>query len=279
MKNVLNLDLDDSGARHPTHGVGKKPVHGFDWFALGGVLIADDEEEKARALCSSFTERWKIDFPLHSSEIRAQSNHFRWLRSIDKGQQALFYEELYQLLKGVPALGIACVIDRPGYRKRYLDMYKQEPWLLCKTAFSIVVERAVKHAKAKEMRLRVAPEKCNLTEDNRIRAYYDAMKSDGMPFDAGNSSHYHPEDRASFSATLYELRFKEKSSPMAQLADLYLWPMCMGGYHFYNQTYYRLCQDGKLIECHIDESRLSELGTKYSCFEDVVAKPQKHKSP
>jgi hypothetical protein len=36
---ILNLYLDDSGTRHPSKKPGKKAAHGFDWFALGGVLV------------------------------------------------------------------------------------------------------------------------------------------------------------------------------------------------------------------------------------------------
>ncbi|MFW8588883.1 hypothetical protein ACOJBM_40810 [Rhizobium beringeri] len=54
---------------------------------------------------------------------------------------------------------------------------------------------------------------------------------------------------------------------MAQLADLYLWPICMGGYHASNRPYQRLTDDGKLIDCHIKEDERPMLGSKYSCFE------------
>ena len=93
---------------------------------------------------SAFCEKWKIEAPLHSSEIRSQNEDFVWLRSPDKDSQVAFYDELYILMRDVPLIGLACVVDRPGYNNRYSDMYNREPWLLCKTAFCVVVERAVK---------------------------------------------------------------------------------------------------------------------------------------
>ena len=59
---------------------------------------------------------------------------------------------------------------------------------------------------------------------------------------------------------------------MAQLADRYLWPICMGGYHTSNRPYQRLTGDGKLIDCHIKEDERPMLGSKHSCFEDVERK-------
>jgi hypothetical protein len=69
-----------------------------------------------------------------------------------------------------------------------------------------------------------------------------------------------------------EFKTKQKTSPMAQLADRYLWPICMGGYHTSNRPYQRLTGDGKLIDCHIKEDERPMLGSKHSCFEDVERK-------
>jgi hypothetical protein len=45
-------------------------------------------------------------------------------------------------MRRAPALGLACVIDRPDYNHRYKEKYADERWSLCKTAFTIAVERA-----------------------------------------------------------------------------------------------------------------------------------------
>lgn len=269
---LLNLYLDDSGTRHPSRKPGKKAAHGYDWFSLGGVLVNDEDEPEARHLHEAFMKKWEVKASLHSSEIRSQNEGFFWLRNLDEEKRQAFYEELYCLMRDAPVTGIACVIDRPGYSGRYSEAFKENPWMLCKTAFSVVVERSVKHSLAEERRLRVYPERCNKPEDRALKAYYQDLKANGMPFDAKNSDKYKPLSKEELSSTLYDLKFKYKSSPMSQLADLYLWPICMGGYHAGNWTYKRLLSDGKLIECRLSPGDHGTLGSKYSCFENVEKK-------
>jgi hypothetical protein len=272
MATTLNLYLDDSGTRHPTRDPGKKAEHGYDWFALGGVLVRSDDEAKARELHNEFCKKWNIDYPLHSSEIRSQNLNFDWIRGLDESERLRFYEELYVIMRDAPVTGIACTVDRPGYNARYLEKYQQEPWQLCKTAFSVVVERAVKFARSQGLRLRVHPERCNKPEDARLKSYYDTLKAEGMPFAKDNSGKYAPLTQADFNESLYEFHTKEKSSPMAQYADLFLWPICMGGYNAQNRPYKRLMEDGKLIECRLKPEDWPMLGSKYSCFENVERK-------
>ena len=102
-----------------------------------------------------------------------------------------------------------------------------------------------------------------------MAGYYDSLKVDGMPFAEETSGKYGPLAPEQFVETLYEFRPKAKSSPMAQFADLYLWPICMGGYNANNRPFRRLKEDGKLIECHLAEADWPTLATKYSCFDSV----------
>ena len=75
---AYSLYLDDSGTRHPTHRPGKMAKHKHDWFALGGILVRDEDEPLARELHAAFLARWpQIAAPLHSSEIRSQNENFR----------------------------------------------------------------------------------------------------------------------------------------------------------------------------------------------------------
>jgi hypothetical protein len=271
--NIMNFYLDDSGTRYPSKAVGRKAKHGYDWFAHGGILVKDEDEAVARQLHKDFCTRWEIKGPLHSSEIRSQNESFLWLRSLTESEQQDFYESLYQIMKDAPLVGLACVVDRPGYNHRYSEMYKKEPWLLCKTAFSVVVERAAKFARENGCRLRVYPERCNKAEDRFIKGYYAELKDKGMPFATASSDKYSPLSPEQFRETLYDLKLKDKGSPMAQYADLYLWPMCMGGYHSSNRTFSRLMEDCKLIQCHIPQDGWPTLATKYSCFDLVERKP------
>ena len=269
MPKVLQFYIDDSGARRPDHKPGKRAAHGRDWFALGGVLLNEEDEDAARALHAAFCSRWDITYPLHSVEIRGHTGNFLWLTHLGCSDREAFYEDLYQLMRQAPVIGLACVIDRPGYNHRYFERYGRESWRLCKTAFAVVVERALKEALRRERKLRVLPERCNKPEDRHLKAYYEELRSSGMPFSAETSDKYKPLCAEVFRATLHEFRLKDKSSSMAQLADLYLWPICMGGYNVRVRPYERLMSDGKLIECTLPSDAFDVRGTKYSCFDLV----------
>ncbi len=147
MVDVLNFYMDDSGTRHPDRRPGWPSEHKYDWFGLGGILLKEEEEDELRTLYKDFCAKWQITYPLHSSEIRGKTKKFFWLRKIDEELQLEFYQDLSNLMGSVPAVGHACVIDRPGYNHRYRERYGTQRWSLCKTAFSISVERAVKFAR------------------------------------------------------------------------------------------------------------------------------------
>jgi hypothetical protein len=273
MAKVINFYMDDSGTRHPDRDPGKRAAHGYDWFALGGVLIKEEDEPKARQFHEKFCSDWGIEYPIHSVEVRGTTGGFAWVKDLSKAENGEFYEDLYLLMRDAPMIGLACVIDRPGYNTRYREKYGKQRWALCKTSFNVAVERAAKYARNQNYRLRVSPERCNKPEDALLKQYYNDLKAVGLPFAPGTSEKYMPLKPEQFRETLYEFKPKYKSSPMAQFADLFLWPMCMGGYHASNRTYERLKQDKKLIECLIPEADWPVLATKYSCFEGVQRKP------
>jgi hypothetical protein len=273
MANIINFYMDDSGTRHPDRQPGKRAAHGYDWFALGGILIKQEDEPAARQLHEEFCGDWDIECPIHSVEVRGTTGGFSWLTDLTEDEAKEFYEDLYTLMRNAPVIGLACVIDRPGYNARYREKYGKQRWALCKTAFNVAVERAAKYARVSGYRLRVAPERCNKPEDALLKKYYEDLKNTGLPFAQDTSEKYGPLKAEEFRETLYEFRPKYKTSPMAQFADLFLWPICMGGYHASNRPYQRLKGDGKLIECAIPEAAWPVLGTKYSCFEGIQRKP------
>jgi len=122
MARVLNFYMDDSGTRKPD----RKPLaydpKAREFFALGGILINEEDEGPARKLYSDFCGRWSISYPLHSVEIRHSSANFGWLkRKTDEYQR--FMNELSRLLATMNVTGLACVIDRPGYDGRYRAKY------------------------------------------------------------------------------------------------------------------------------------------------------------
>ncbi len=269
---VYTLYIDDSGTRHPDKGPGRLPAHGHDWFALGGIIIADTDRDWVAGSVESFKAKWDIKGPLHSAEIRAQSNHFAWLGK-DLEDKGRFLGELTSLITKSPVVVTACVIDRPGYNRRYREKYGDGRWSLCKTAFHIVVERAAKFARQQGARLRVYVERSGKLEDQMVRAYYDTMRASGSPFDHKTSAHYVPLGEADLAETLYEFRTKRKSSPLVQLADLCLWPVCIGGYDPANRPYTVLKDAGLLLNSHVPSEEIVARGIKYSCMEPKNEEP------
>jgi uncharacterized protein DUF3800 len=273
MPKVYRFYLDDSGTRYPDHP-GSPAAHGHDWFGLGGVLVREADEEFLRSAHDAFCKKWELSKPLHSSDIRSKSGAFAWLGTCSKNRLEDFLEELYQLVARAELLGIACVIDRPGYNRRYSDEFGHEKWRLCKTAFSIVVERAAKFARKQDYKLRVFVERSDKNTDRWMNDYYNDLRTAGAPFDQSRSEKYRPLSAREFSETLYEFRTKTKSSVPMQIADLYLWPMCIGGYDPENRAYRRLLDGGRLVNRVLPREALIYEGIKYSCFESI--NPRKH---
>jgi hypothetical protein len=265
---TLRLYMDDSGTRHPNHQPLAFHPDVHDPFALGGVIVRDEDEDIVREAHAAFCAKWSITYPLHSAEIRNRSHNFSWLRH-EPDKRDPFLASLQEFLLALPVLGLACTIDRPGYDARYREKYGRNQWHLCKTAFDIVAERACKYALAAERRLRVCPERCSKKDDARLEEYFYSLKSDGLPFDGEVSRGYKPLCAAEFASVLYEIDFKKKTSPLAQIADLYLWPMVKHGYMEY-APYARLREHGRLVDCHLAPEQCAERGSKYSCFELVT---------
>lgn len=202
--------------------------------------------------------------------MRHATGDFAWLKR-HSAEYRPFMRDLTGMLTAVPVIGIACVIDRPGYDGRYRAKYGRRQWQLCKTAFAIIVERALKFVRRSGGRekLRVLPERCSFDDDNRLLSYYTELRNEGMPFDAGSSAGYAPLLADEFRAGLHEIRFKGKSSPPMQIADLYLWPMVTMRYKGNYRPHTDLCDAGRLIESRLAEAEVLACGSKYSCFELV----------
>lgn len=266
MDKILNFYIDDSGARNPNKP-GIPTAQGHDFFAFGGVLIKEEDEAAARMHYAQFCSTWGIRYPLHSVEIRHRSKNFSWMRKLEPREHSQFFEGLEELLLTLPVVGHGCVIDRPGYDRRYNEVYGFNKWSLCKTAFTVCVERAAKYAKSIGHKLRVLPERCGPKEDQILKQYYLSLKTVGNPFDEARSAEYQPLSSQEYQSLLYEFREKRKSSPMAQIADLYLWPICMGKYNPNYQPYERLLKQGKLVDSFLADSERGRLGIKYSCFD------------
>jgi hypothetical protein len=266
MPDVITLYLDDSGTRYPDHKPGRTAAHGRDWFALGGILIRECDEIRVRDAHTRFCASWNFSAPLHSQEIRGRTENFTWLAALSGPELGRFMRELGALVTLPELTAIACVIDRPGYNDRYAQQYAGQRWLLCKTAFSVVVERAAKFALGQSCRLRVFVEESDKKTDRVVRGYYDEMRKIGLPFDPRTSAKYAPLPQSQLHETLYDFKTKRKTSPMIQLADVALWPMCIGGYDANNRAYRAMVDAGTLIDSRLAADLVSTDGIKYSCM-------------
>ncbi len=268
MPKVINFYVDDSGARHPGRPENQTWNDHCHWFALGGVLILESDETTAREQIHAFRSRWPQigTAPLHSYEIRNRRDAFHWLEVSTRRDSDRFYADLESLILGLPILGLACVVDGPGYNARYHVKYGNDRWMMCKTAFAIAVERGAKHALASSAKLRVLVERSAKSVERDLEGYYKSLKVDGHPFDAGRAGDYAPLDNQDYSGVLYEFVTKKKSSPIMQIADLVLWPLCRAGYEDTYRPYRELKATGRLLDC-LYPGREEALGTKYSCFD------------
>jgi hypothetical protein len=264
----LHLYIDDSGSRNPDYQQSETRRDEMNCFALGGILVKEEEVGALIAAHKAFCAEWKIVYPLHSHAIRGGREKFGWLK---KPENALeFLPALEELLLGLPIICIAAVLDRPGYVQRYAERYEDRLWLMCKTAFSILIERAAKHARREGRKLRVYFEQAGKAEDRALVEYTRSLKTTGMPFDQRGSAAY-----ASLSANEFreivrgEPRRRTKKVPMIQLADLVLYPIAKGGYDSRYRPYAKLVERGKLIDSLLSEGERPQLGVKYSCFERI----------
>jgi hypothetical protein len=100
-----------------------------------------------------------------------------------------------------------------------------------------------------------------------IRSYYKALRTEGMPFASDGMAKYAPLTKEELASTLYDLKFKKKSSPLIQIADLYAYPIARGGYEPDYFPYDQLKQQKRVMDCFLTAEELPHLGVKYSCFE------------
>lgn len=266
----FHLYVDDSGSRYCD-----KPQanchNGMDYFALGGVLVQEDDVGIIFEAHTDFMRRWSIGCPLHSTKIRGKRGGFSWL-SLDDEKSDRFLGDLQRLILGLPIVAISCVIDRGGYVARYADKYP-EPWLLCQTAFAILIERAAKFCQARDSTLLVYFEESGKKEDRLIVEYMRSLKSTGMPFPGSGAAGYDDLSPAEFRRIVVgEPRRVTKSVPMVQLADLVLYAMARGGYEADYAPFRSLRSSGKVIDSLLRPEDIPRLGVKYSCFDTKKAR-------
>ena len=191
----------------------------------------------------------------------------------DRQKRSRFFEHLTAVVEAAPILCTACVIDRDGYEARYSNKYDPDKrWRLCKTAFSVLLERTVKYLIPQGAVVRVYVERTDKDVDRCMRGYFEELRANGMPFDKGAMASYQPLEPEALRRVLYEFRTKGKASPLMQLADICLYPMCNGGYDKTGRDYQSLIDSKKLIDCVLSVEQVRTMGIKYSCFDNVTAK-------
>lgn len=268
MSERYHLYIDDSGTRYPDkQQLGRED--GMDHFALGGILVKDSEKEEILAKYKDFCSLWDINYPLHSTKIRGMRDSFAWLEQSTK-QKEKFLESLTVFLTSLPVIGFAAVICRPGYKRRYEGKHK-EPWWMCKTAFTILVERSVKYLLTKDAQLTIKYEEVGTKENEAIERYLKELKNNGSPFNPDTSAKYGALTSEDYKkVVLGDPRRGTKSNAFLQIADLYLYPMVKRRYDENYRAWVELYKNGKVIDCFLSKEDLDTLGIKYSCFDSVT---------
>lgn len=111
-------------------------------------------------------------------------------------------------------------------------------------------------------------ERSSREDEQTLKSYYTHLKAEGLPFDGSTSRRYAPLPKEAFTR-LYEFAVKTKQSRLMQVADLFLWPMCQGGYDQTHRAYRSLIESGQLIDTRLRPEEKAERGIKYSCFDTV----------
>ena len=266
----FQLFIDDTGTRAVDRPSTPRREDGLDHFAMGGLLIQAEEAKLMEARLIELRKRHNITAPFHSSPMRSRKKAWAWLGSEPERADRLM-RDLTAFLCSVPGYATAWVMPRPGYEARYFGRYsKEQRWALCKSAYTILVERAAKLAAREGRQLAVYVEQCGPKEDGAVRAYHTALRDEGMLFDPGTSGRYSPLGAADFKAILLEEpKFFTKELPLGQVADLLLYPLVKGRYDPSYRPYRDLVAAARLLDFALAEEDRATLGTKYYCFDGL----------
>ena len=280
-KSKYILCFDDSGSRDPDRVATATLIRDdkMDWFALGGFLVKEEDVKTVVRQHQLFLQKWNIDYDLHSTKIRGHHGKFAWLNK--KENSKLFYPALGQFLVSLPIICIACVIHRPGYVIRYREKYNDRLWFMCRTTFSILVERAAKYVDKQGGQLEIIFEGSGKKEDSDIIQYLRTLKSTGNPFNPSTSQDYRPFTAEDYARVIIgEPRRKTKANPLLQIADLILYPIAKSGYNSEYPPYKELRKHNKIIDCVILPEDKPFMSVKYSCFdgEDIKAKARQNRA-
>lgn len=262
----LKLYFDDTGSKHPDKksDLSRK---GRDWFGLGGYVIREEDQAKVRALHADIVKKWKINGPFHMTDMLAQRKNFVWLGKVKQEETDRFWRDYKDFLCSLPVMGMACVIDRPGYIARgYLEKFGRNKWLLCRSAFDILVERSVKFALKEGRKLDIIFEG-DIGSNETIKGYFKNLKANGLAFDQANSQKYKPLSKEELAATLTTIEYKAKAHPMVQIADSFIYTIARGRYETKWHIFRRLRDAKRISTFALPNEDIPGMGVKYYCFE------------
>ena len=266
-----HLYLDDSGSRM-LNRLSVDADAWPQWFALGGLLIKEEDEEACKAAHDAFYARWpNMTGPLHLTDMLASRKKFAWLGNLDEAQAAVFWRDFHDVLSGLPVIAQACVVHRPGYRDRgYGSRVGDAKWDLCRTAFNILIERCAKIAATEGRRLRVKYEGSDRAADHALRSYWALLKAaNGLGFNADNASKYNPFPADKLAGTLIDMERKTKQSKILQFADTFVLTISRGRYQPNFPTFLAVKAAGLISDDVVGSKRAGTEGVKFSCFDNL----------
>lgn len=263
----ITFYMDETGNRRPDKK-SDASRHGRDWFGFGGILVKGEDSDAARQLVSSFASKWNLgeNSPAHFTDMLAQKQKFAWLERKSQHVVDEFWADWRHVLCSAPVIGLGCIVDRPGYVARgYLEKHKDR-WLLCRSAFDIAVERAVKIAQLENRKLHIVFEQ-DPGINEVITGYFKNLKENGLAFDGNNSSKYQPLNKEAFNTTLGRIQHKPKTHQLLQLADSYIYVMARTRYEKKYGLYRHLRDSKRIADFALANEHLPHMGVKYYCFD------------
>lgn len=258
--------MDESGSPKPN------PDDSARYFAVGGVLIQHQDENRIRLQIADFKKRWGIDesIPLHGNEIRSRKKNFAWLGLRSEDEQNQFLQDLTTTIVQCPIIVHGCVVSRQGYLDRYLERYGSNTWEMMKSAFSILLERVGKYVILQDGEVIIYFEKVGKKEDKLITRYFNELRNSGAPFSSETSTKYSPLTSNQMQQVLTGIEGKSKDNPILQIADLCLYPIARSKDQPQQRAFQELLQNKKLVDSVLTPENREKMGIKYYCFENFA---------
>lgn len=264
----MTFYMDETGNRQPDKKADKSR-EGRDWFALGGFLINREDEEATKWRRDELALELGARSPFHITDMLAEGSRFSWLGRLSEKERRSFWTRYQEFLCDIPVIGLACVISRPGYVARgYIEQHGDQKWLLCRSAFDIAVERAVKFARSQGRQLRIVFES-DPPFDPIMKGYFANLKVHGLAFDGERSDKYLPLSAEEFGETLTTVESRAKSNRLLQLADSYVYAIARGRYERKFSIWRDLCDHGRIANFALggDADKIRSMGIKYYCYD------------